>query len=249
MSVQTIAVINKSTKVSNAQVGLIVQALNTLLPQFCNAWYIRPTSCTAFTATQNPSIPYKIYIFDTPDVGGVLGYHSESGGIPYGKVFVSPILAAQGGGILVGGRVGAPTVSQVLCHEVFELLLDPNVNTWWVNPTSTAFYAAEACDPVQGNAVIVSVQGQKVWLSDYILPKWSDVQQKTGPYNYLNTLKAPLTVDKGGYLIQVLAGNVSYIFGTDMSDYTKQGAVMDERAPFSVRVGAAAAFGISIEKE
>lgn len=244
MSVQPIAVINMSSKVSDAQVNTMVQALNTMLPQFCTSWSVRATSCTAFSKNQNPNILYKIYISDIPDVAGVFGYHDDTNAVPYGKVFVNPILQSKGGGILTGTLPNAATVSQVLAHEVFELLIDANANTWWLNPTSTGFYAAEVCDPVQGNVVKVTVNNQQVWLTDYILPKWTDVQYKTGPYNYLNTLRAPLTADKGGYIIYIMGTAVSYILGSSLSDYTIQEVITDSRLSLDTRRAAAIELGV-----
>ena len=244
MSVQPIAVINMSAKVSDAQVKTMVQALNTILPQFCTSWALRPTSCTAFSKNQNPSILYKIYISDVPDVANAFGYHDDKAAIPYGKVFVNPILQSRGGGIFTGTLPNATTVSQVLAHEVLELIVNGNANTWWLNPTSTGFYAAEVCDPVQGNAIKVTVNNQQVWLTDYILPKWTDVAHKTGPYNYLNTLKAPLTADKGGYIIYVRGTATGYILGSALSEYTIQDVITDSRLSLDSRKAAAIELGV-----
>ena len=247
MSVQPIAVINMSTKVTDAQVALMVQALNTQLPAFCTSWSLRSSICQAYTKTQKPTAIYKIYIYDSPDQAGALGYHTEDTNGIYGKVFVNPVLQARGGGVLKGTVSNAPTVSSVLSHEALEMLKDPNVNTWWVGADGSSFYAAEVCDPVQGNVVKVTISGQEIWLSDYILPVWSDGQQKKGPFNYLNTLKRPLSVDKGGYIVQIQAGVPSYIFGSSLSEYTKMDAISDsERASLNTRIAAAKQLGISV---
>jgi hypothetical protein len=154
-----------------------------------------------------------VYILDQPDVQDAAGYHDEKNDLPYGKVFVNPVLE-NGGAILIGGpsTPNAMTVAQTLSHEVFELLADLYANTWWSLPSGD-LVAGEVCDPVQNNILRVKVGQQIVGYSDWILPKWTDSQAKVGPFNHMKTVSAPFTIDKGGYMITLSGGSVQNVFG------------------------------------
>ena len=66
---------------------------------------------------------------------------------------------------------------------------------------------------------------QKVGLCDWVLPSWSN-PKGTGPFNHLNTLKAPFTLDKNGYIIKLTGGSsgntVSLVFGSHVTEIQKQ---------------------------
>jgi len=69
--------------------------------------------------------------------------------------------------------------------------------------------------------VVVQPKGlPKVALSDWILPAWADPQATTGPFNHNNTLRTPMTVDKGGYLITMTNGVIDSVMGSEITDYT-----------------------------
>ena len=73
---------------------------------------------------------------------------------------------------------------------------------------------------VQNNIVVVTLSdGTKVGLSDFILPAWSKVENKVGPFNYMKTLKKPFTIDHGGYVVYMDSvngvQNQAYAHGCD----------------------------------
>jgi hypothetical protein len=226
----SIAIINSSTLVSDVQGNFIVKALNVLLPKFCKDWNITPTLTVYVPKGQKTNNVRKIFLLDSADVQGALGYHDLSSNVPYGKCFAQTVLS-DGGVILYSKDPSVPTLAEVVCHEVFELLVNPLCNEWWDIGDSKTFYAREPCDPVQNNALTVSVLVspassrynstlrkvvatpavyQNVGCSDWILPAWANPQDTTGPFNHLNTLKAPFTLDKGGYGIKMSGGTVGY---------------------------------------
>ena len=242
-----LAIINSSTKVTDAEGNFIVKAMNVLLPKFCKDWNVAPTLTTYVPKGKTTTIPRKIYLFDDATIEGVLGYHNHiSGNISYGKCFVNTVLS-EGGVVLYSENPMTPTVAEVVCHEVFELLVNPYCNEWWDIGDSQTLYAKEPCDPVQSNALTVSILVsaatsrynallrrrvqtpavyQKVGCSDWILPAWGNPQDTKGPFNHLNTLKAPFTIDRGGYGIQMTvgsAGNVfAMVFGSAVTEEQKQ---------------------------
>jgi hypothetical protein len=168
-----------------------------------------------------------------PDQPGVLAYHDEKDDVPFGKVFVKTIFD-HNGVTLYHTNPLIPTVAEAVCHELFEMLIDPNCNTWSMLSDYRTLYAYEVCDPVQSNPVTVKVQTgitrsgvapnitttpiyKLVGLSDWVLPNWFDPQKRRGPYNHNNTLGSPLTIDKSGYAISLLNGVCKIIWGPNMT--------------------------------
>jgi len=199
---------------------LMINALNTLLPAFCSVWSPKQYICQAAPASIKPGSNGLYCVFmDNSDMAGTLAYHTQSSSVPLGKVFVKTILQ-YGGAILLGANSNVPTVAQAFTHEIFEMIVNMNVNTWWQR-NDGSLIPAEVCDPVQGNLIIVKVGSSRVGLSDYILPVWSNPQGVKGPFNYLNTLTQPFQLAKGGYIIVMKCGVISQVMGAQVSDYIK----------------------------
>jgi len=233
-----IAIVNSSTVVTDTDGAIMTAALNILLPRFCKDWDLPRYTAVYVGKGKQTSILLKVSLLDNAYIDGALGYHYETDNIPYGKCFAQTILD-NGGVMLYSSDHSVQTVAQVLSHEVFELLGDHNANTWWDIGDGQTLYAAEACDPVQGNIVTVTITTKqtipvsvlknryntstrltvtKVGMSDWILPVWGDPQDTRGPYNYLRTLNAPFTIDSGGYAIQLNSGSVGHVFGMKFAD-------------------------------
>lgn len=212
-----IAIMNESKLVAEAQGKAIVGALNSLLPKFCNDWNMRPVSAVYYPRNTVSPIPLKCYIYDTTEAEAALGYKDEINDVAYAKVFVQKILE-NGGAVLASD--GAPTVSQRISHEVFEMLVDLRANSWWGDYSGSTLYAAEVCDPVESNLVSVHVGKTLVQLSDWVLPAWSDPQTSKGPFNHLNTLTNPMSVDKGGYIITQSNGATNTVTGCKISSFS-----------------------------
>jgi hypothetical protein len=216
----TIAIVNSSTLMSDAAGVTLVTALNSILPTFCNDWNVKPVTVTYVGKGKKVTTPLRCILLDNSDVQDALGYHDQENGVPYARVFIKTILD-YGGELLYSNNPSAPTVSGTVTHEVLEMIADLRANVWWSFADGYTLCAAEVCDPVQSNPVIVKVKNQQVMLSDWILPAWSDPQATKGPYNHNKTLTAPLTVDQGGYLIVMSNGGVNNVMGSKISAYTK----------------------------
>ena len=208
---------NKSTALTTANMGLMISAINMMLPAFCTAWSLKQYRCVAAPANLKPGTSMYCAFLDNSDSDGSLAYHTEFANVPYGTVFVKTIL--QYGGVpLYSGKI--PTIAQAFSHEIFEMIVNQNVNVWW-QQSNGALVPAEVCDPVQSNIVPVKVGSVTVGLSDYVLPEWNDPQSRKGPYNFLNTLVRPFQVAKGGYLLIMQNGITSYVFGEKVTPYAK----------------------------
>ena len=223
-SVQKVNVVNQSTAVTDAEVAKMVLALNVTLPTFVRDWNLTATqvgvlSKTATLPTGSSNI--NVLIMDTTDISGTPAYHTLYSGTSTVKVFAQTILTA-GGACLYEDTRTKPTVSQVLCHEVLEAIADAKCTSWFINPTSGALYASEIADPVDGNIKVVRLHdGTRVAVSDWVLPAWYDARNTVGPYNNLDTLSAPFALAPSGYAMITSAGEVSYLYGSAVSDATK----------------------------
>lgn len=135
-----------------------------------------------------PRTIFPLYVEQKSDVPGALGYHDiNEKGIPYIKVFVDDSAAA-----------GVP-LSAVISHECLELPGDPYVESTVLvdnGDGSGALYAAEPCDPVEGD--LYTIAGVSV--SNFITPWWFTKNPPAGAkFDFLRRLTAPLTMTSGGY--------------------------------------------------
>ena len=91
----------------------------------------------------------------------------------------------------------------------------------WVLDDSGVFWAMEFSDAVESNLYVVTITGGvKVGLSDYVLPNYF-CNDTVRPYNKMNTLTAPFTVDNGGYAITIQDNQVVAIYGSKVTDDKK----------------------------
>ena len=195
---------------------LMITAINAILPTFNRTWGHASYVCVASASTTVVGATGMYCVFmDNTDSAGALAYHSEANSVPLSKVFVKTILGY--GGSIFASPTGL-TVSQSFCHEIMEMIHNPNANNWWQQPNGT-LVPSEMCDPVESNVVPVRVGSTLIYMSDFIFPAWSNSQAKSGPYNYLNTLVRPFQVAKGGYVVQMLNGTVSYVLGSVITPF------------------------------
>lgn len=100
---------------------------------------------------------------------------------------------------------GNPNWIRTFTHEIPEMFLDVSCNLWLPHPGRPGYkLAREVCDPCQDSwySIDVEVMGEtrKQAVSDFVLPAYW-VEGAMGPYNYLDTMKAPGEILPGGYQI------------------------------------------------
>lgn len=216
-----VGILNGSTLVSDDQCRQIAAAVNQQFAEdVLPAWGRERSFCLWLPGGTGRTVPagvLPIWVLDSPDVSGALGYHDEGlDGLISGKVFAKPVLDA-GGGILDPGSIG-DSVSAVVSHEAIEAKFDPNINLWADGPLTVAgqtfaSVAFELCDPVQAGAYRKGGQNG-VLVSDFVLRAWFDPHNAKGPFNFLQTLKSPLSVDSGGYaILRNAPGSETSVFG------------------------------------
>lgn len=220
-----IAIINKSSVVSNFEANFMCQAIQTqlnvhMLPAY-NMRYVK----VKFYEDVNkiPGYAWTITLADTSDQLGILGYHAEDTDMD-GFVFCKSII--DNGGTTLYNETSKLSVSSVLSHEILEMVGDRCANTWADGPLGE--YAVEVCDPVEGDtySMIVKNNGEeiKVLVSNFVFPAWFNPQANKTlnmPFDYLKKLTAPFTLSKGGYMIVRKAGKIIQLFDKNMPVWKK----------------------------
>jgi hypothetical protein len=183
-----IAVLNRSTRLSNNDVCFLVQACAEQLVEFCAAWGLDPWA-VGFYATAIGLPADDIYVFeyvDKLDVEGAEAYHSvDALGRPYGRMLPP------------SDKLDATDLS----HEILETMGDPTADRWVKMPSGSEL-AVEVCDPCQGDSYSVPVEvlneTRQIKLSNYVLGSFFDPQGKA-PYDRMGTISAPFGMSPGWY--------------------------------------------------
>ena len=118
----TIAVLNESTVLKDADVQPVVAALQKQAhSDFCPAWDLAlPTVVFVPQGQVPPAGAWQLLILDNSDQAGALGYHDLTAeGLPLGKVFAKDDIDAK------------TSWTNTASHELLEMLADP-----WLNFTA-----------------------------------------------------------------------------------------------------------------
>lgn len=187
----TVAIVNRSTVLTDAQIQNIVPALQIQVSRDFAPVYGIDANIIFVGKTATPSpIVWQLVILDTSDTQGALGYHDlTSTGLPLGKVFAKTDLQY--------GANWTITTS----HELLEMLADPYINLTIFNQSSNTagkLYPFEACDATEGDQFGYQING--IWVSDFVYPAWFGVPGSTTKLDHMDHLKKPLTLLPGGYI-------------------------------------------------
>lgn len=192
-----IALVNRSSDVSDTALPQIAQALQTqvnrdLAPAYANV------SATGLDFTPTPVPPVIVlpvgsdqtppagawtltimYVTDTQQ----MGYHSiRTDGTPYAEVSTETGVSPT--------RPWTMTAS----HELLEMLTDPRNNEQAIGPNGIG-YAYEVADPVE--ATSYTIDG--IVVSDFVAPNWF-VTGASAPWDYASATPGPLQCATGGYV-------------------------------------------------
>jgi hypothetical protein len=178
-----IAVINHSTVINQTEFTAAVAAMQIQVKRdFAPIW---GTPATVFDATHLtlPKGAWAVYILDTSDQPGALGYHDITAGLPSAKVFAKTCLDDNA------------SWTVCLSHEITEALADPRCNQK-VGIGGGRDVAREVGDPVEADEYGYRING--VLVSDFVTPKWF-YRGTVGPFDFCKHLSTPLTLLPGGY--------------------------------------------------
>jgi len=187
--VRTIRIVNQSSVVENFREA-VEACQKQVLEHFAPSWGGLSCHLIFAAADRDKPVPADcetIYVLDTSDQAGALGYHEVAqGDVPTGFVFAKTSLDA------------ASPWESTLSHELLEQLADPFIQTCAVVQSFRGGPAAvsyEVGDPVEADSYEVG----GVQLSNFVLPSWFQDSGK-GPFDWLQKLTAPLTLTQGGYV-------------------------------------------------
>ena len=182
-----IALTTLTNRVSHSELSEVAAALQKQVTRdFGPIWRVHAT-VDAFPADHIPSGYWPIFVQDSIDVDGALGYHETNAhGIPYALV-------------LYGS-----TWSLTASHECLEMLGDPTARRVRsglspITGQGRVEFLVEVCDPCEAGLYAYGVNGVPV--SDFYTPRFFDpVVVPGGHYSFTGAIEYPLQVLRDGYL-------------------------------------------------
>ena len=195
----TLAIMNRSSDLTDSQARRMTEACRIQIrDHVAPAYQSSPWPVRFFDRKKAvPDDALLLVILDNDTQADALGYHSETPkGRRYGRVFTRPVLED-------GGSVSQDehSVSVILSHEVCEAFVDPDINLW-AEGKPGIMWSYEICDPVQRDAYPIAVQGEPVYVSNFVHPTWFDRQNpKKTRFDHMGKLKKPFKMTPGGYAV------------------------------------------------
>lgn len=212
----------KDSNLTSDKFQTIVDATNVALPEFCAAWGFPKVTVVVGTGWQRGcfgtiTLTDKL-VFNSQTSS--LGYHTlDANGRPIAVVDYNAHL--QDNRQILGYTsdftgINSTNIdkahaylSSTFSHEVFEMLVDPDLNNSLISPGQQIIFrsnvtggyypiAREVCDPVSSFDFMVEVNDTtRVSISNYVLPSWF-FKDGVFPYDAAQQVKTPLTVLKQG---------------------------------------------------
>ncbi len=185
-----IAVINKSTIVTDKSVSAAVPALQKqVTADFAPVWGVSADLEFVHSGKAAPAGHWQLLILDDADQAGALGYHDlTSAGLPLMKVFAKT------------SELDAVSWTSVASHEVLESLADPYVDTTVFIENSASggrLWPMEVCDPVEGDIYKIGA----VEVSNFVTPQWFMEEPPAGAtFDFLKLTHGAFEVRPTGYM-------------------------------------------------
>ena len=178
--------------------GCTIPQLAAALQAYCNDYLAPEWGCGCTVKYLDPPPPaaqldaalagsWALILLDTTTQADAEGYHLEgTDGEPRGFAFLET--TAQAGDSLT------VTVS----HEFAELLCDPLTSLCVEGSTAGRFWILEVCDAVEESDFLVN----GISMSNFVTRQWYNSTPPAGTtkFDYLGHLRAPFTLEAGGYI-------------------------------------------------
>ena len=205
----SVAILNKSTAVTDKEIQSIIPALQTQVSRdLAPAWNVDAKISLVAAGNNAPAGSYRIFIEDrTNSPTQDTGYHSADYEGPLARVFV------------LTARDAKQNWTIVLSHELLEMLVNPYGNlaafVSWNDTEITGFpdssgltgiyYDLEICDPVYPDENAYKIGDVSV--SDFVLPQWftpwivpPDSTKPPRPVDQANKIDGPEKLAQGAQL-------------------------------------------------
>jgi len=187
-SVIHLALLSETDKVTIDELQVVAAALSKQVAMDVGpAWSLHAT----VNAFSNPaSIPqnyWPVIVKDSIDQPGAAGFHSDNHNQPYALLQWSP------------------DWSVTASHEVIEAIGDPFGNRLigGVINGEPVRVLKELCDPPEAFSYLID----GVHVSDFLLPAFFGAERQGVHYTFLNKVKKPLSIARGGYLSYLTQDN------------------------------------------
>ena len=187
----TVAIVNQCSVLTDSQITPAVSAIQTQVTRdFAPIWAVDAKIIQVNKGEKIPENVWPVYLLDTSDTPGALGYHDDSTGIPYSRVFVKTDMD--------NGANWTITLS----HEVLEMLADPFICSVVLDPKTRKIYALEVCDAPEADQFGYQING--ITVSNFVYPAWFGAAGKK--YDHKGLITEPFQLLSGGYIscLQVL---------------------------------------------
>lgn len=204
----SIVVVNESKSVTTPQALAITKGLQYFSQQVTTAWGL-PANIPTFAAARDPK-SWNVCIVDQfPNpamTNTALGYHEVVNGLPiayirancYGNrnplgTYIKPLIIR---GKQITKAIMTPGMFSVICHELAEMLIDPNINRTAKDPIGRN-WLMEICDHTVGQFVI-PIDSANAIAPDFTTPAFYNINGKA-PLSYLNVPTKPFLLPAGAY--------------------------------------------------
>jgi len=193
-----VAIVNKSTVVTDAEVQAAVAALQKQVSNdFAPVWGIDAVLIFVPTGGQVQAGAWPLYVGDNSDQAGALDYHeTTAAGSPVGFSFAAT------------DKQYNVSWSCTLSHELLEMLADPWILATGLHQTSATAsidYALEVCDAVEADALGYDIDGIRV--SDFVYPPYFlDSPPPGAKFDHMGHLPGPFSIAPQGYASTFVQG-------------------------------------------
>ena len=193
-------VVTDKSHVTREKADRALPALQNYLNRVCQAWHCSGSMYVTDEVPPAGSRDWYIILTDESPCIACWGFHDIVKSVPMAYITTE-------------GLDGQITWTEIVSHELVEMLVDPNVALWAAkdmpegpySPPPT-FYALETADPVQGNHFRLN----GYWMADFVYRSWF-TQHSNGPYDYQRKLSAPFQLGEHGWAIVFKDGKESTV--------------------------------------
>lgn len=186
----TIAVINESTAISDAEVQKMVPAFEIQWNRDLRPVWALDEAKFIFVTKQSqaPVGAWWLIWLNDADQADALAYHDVTDeGLPLSKVFVKTIQA------------NGASLSVAATHELCEMAVDPTLNLAAQDQAGT-FWAYEIADPVENDHYSYEIDGIQV--TDFVLPSWFGFKSSSAPFDFKHHCTDAFQILSAGYAQQ-----------------------------------------------
>jgi hypothetical protein len=199
----TIRLINDN-ELTEADFVNVTAAVAHFVPLITKAWGLPTYQVVGGGVAQAGD--WVVNITEKNRLAGANGYHEDINGIPVaycslrgaGRIYGTYLKPFTFQGKLVHPAIYSEGIVTVICHEIAEMLCDPQVVNYSKPDAQGREWLIEVCDHVFGSYSFYVVDGQVAVLPDVTTPAFYEVGSKA-PYSIFGGATAPFTMTKSGY--------------------------------------------------